>query len=182
MVDNIKNEQAAGGKGGFILALALIILVGASSGAGFGLAFLGRPGAARSDAETGSGRARNSDTEHSARPSRTGEIDEPAQPHADRLMEHVVPLEPIIVSISGPGGTWLRLEGSVAFAGPPKDDRTAIAAQMTEDLFGFLRNTPLTQLESAAGLEFLRDDMSELVRLRTNGRARRFILRALVIE
>ena len=53
---------------------------------------------------------------------------------------------------------------------------------MSEDLMSFLRTVPLSHIESAVGLEYLREDLSEIARLRSKGRARAVVLRSLVVE
>jgi hypothetical protein len=46
----------------------------------------------------------------------------------------------------------------------------------------FMRTLPLTHVASAAGVEYLREDIEEIARLRSKGRARSVILRSLVVE
>jgi hypothetical protein len=45
-----------------------------------------------------------------------------------------------------------------------------------------MRTVPLTHVETAAGVEYLREDLTEIARLRSKGRARSIILRSLVVE
>jgi flagellar FliL protein len=102
---------------------------------------------------------------------------------AEANKEVMLPLEPILVSLEGTSKYWIRLEGVVAFhAAPAKEEQQSLLRQMGEDLLGYLRATPVTQIESPIGFEFLRDELAELVRLRSKGRARKFIIKALVIE
>jgi len=53
---------------------------------------------------------------------------------------------------------------------------------MTEDIMSFMRTVPLIHVESASGVEYLREDIEEIARLRSRGRARSIILRSLVVE
>lgn len=95
---------------------------------------------------------------------------------------HIVPLDPVVVNLTGKDRSWIRLEGSVAFTTTPDKDKAILLAEMAEDIAGYLRGSSVSQLESAAGLESLREDLSELVQLRSKDRAVRFILRSLAIE
>ncbi|MGE3991861.1 MAG: flagellar basal body-associated FliL family protein [Pseudorhodoplanes sp.] len=101
---------------------------------------------------------------------------------ADWHLEELVALQPLIVRINGDTGKWLRLEGAVAFARSSKEDRGPIVAQLGEDLMLFLGSLRLEQVGSPTGLEFLRDDMNDIVQLRTRGQAKRFVLKSLVVE
>lgn len=102
---------------------------------------------------------------------------------SDASRDVLLPLEPLLVSFEGSAKYWLRLEGSVAFRTPPaKGEQQQLLQQLGEDVLVLLRSTPVAQLENAVGLEFLRDDLSELVRLRSQGRARHLVIKSLVIE
>jgi flagellar FliL protein len=161
---------AASSAGRRYAALAIVALLG--GGSGFGL----------TTAQAILKPALSPAGEVAAAPIDPTRADEAGRPAGSGLKEHILPLEPLIVNIGGSAGRWLRLEASVASAQPFKDDREAVIAQLGEDLAGLLRSTSLAQIESPVGLEFLRDDMSDLVRLRTKGRATRLILRSLVVE
>jgi hypothetical protein len=96
--------------------------------------------------------------------------------------EGILPLEPLIVSLEG-GARWLRIEGSITFDKlPPDGQRAVLLQQIGEDMTLYLRATPITQIESAAGMELVREDLSDLVRIRTGIRAARFVLKSLVVE
>ncbi|MFM9940472.1 MAG: flagellar basal body-associated FliL family protein [Hyphomicrobiaceae bacterium] len=166
-------DTAAKATTGFLPALIVVVIMGA--GAGFGLGLL-QPTAvepvataksAQSDPASGPAPADNEKDQKRAK-------SEPG--------EHILPLDPIIVNLSGANRVWLRLEGAVALSAPMEKERVKLVGDITEDLVGYLRGTSLAQLETANGLEFLREDMTELVRLRSNGRASRFLIRALVVE
>jgi flagellar FliL protein len=164
--------------GGMAVMLLAALALGAGAGLGYAMTFGAPP-----PASVGQQQPAASTLPHGPAQAATASGEPPRALEDDnRLKDQVVPIEPVIVSVGGAAGRWLRLEGSVAFSQPVKAGREVIMAQLSEDLMGFLRGTSLSQLESAAGVEFLRDDLTEIVQLRTRGRARRFILRALVIE
>lgn len=158
----------------FIVAAALVALLGIGGGLGYGLLTpTERLGQGKSEHQAvGGGQA----------------IDEIALDHtksdkkAVRPSDHITPLEPIIVNLAGENRTWLRIEGSLGFGDPPGADKAALVADISEDLAVYLRGVSLAQLESRAGLEFLREDLTEIARLRSRDKVRRFILRSLVVE
>lgn len=175
MADSRPPEQRP--EPGILVPLLIVLVLGAGAGFGYGTT-LGAPppaSAARTSGQVG-------DADGPKRATSAGESSPMGKADVERLKEHVVPLEPMIVNMGSAAGRWLRLEGSVAFAQPIKEGREALVAQLNEDLMGYLRSASLAQVESASSLEFLRDDLTEIVQLRTKGRAKRFVLRTLVIE
>jgi flagellar FliL protein len=66
--------------------------------------------------------------------------------------------------------------------GGARDDFALLSKTISEDLMSFLRTVPLSHVESAVGLEYLREDLSEIARLRSKGRVRDVLLRSLVVE
>jgi flagellar FliL protein len=46
----------------------------------------------------------------------------------------------------------------------------------------YLRTLALSQIEGAGGLQALREDLAERVRLRSNGRARELVIETLVVQ
>ena len=155
---------------GMIVACGLMIVMGGSAGAGFALLTRSDPNDRPQTAAVG------------VRESKRPASDASVKSGRDRSTEHIVPLDPIIVGLAGPDNRWLRLEGAIVLSEPPEADRVTLPKQIAQDLLGFLRRTSMTQLETAAGLEFPRDDLAELVRLRSRGRARDIIIRTLVVE
>ena len=172
------SEPGAGG-GGFIVALLIVLAAGAGGGFAVGTLIAARPDAAAVSA--GGAPQKNAAAATAPSPAQVAEMAKAAK-RGDDANEQVVPLEPILVNVGASERTWLRLEGSVTLAPGAEKERAVLVAEIAEDIAGFLRTTSLAQIESAAGLEFLREDLSELVRLRAKGRAKRFVLRSLVIE
>lgn len=178
-----KAEGAEGkpsaGKGGFIIALLILAVLGAGAGAGFSLTFL-QPGTPTDQAGNATEPAAKKSEADKAKPADGGKSTAKAESEGPK--ERVSALEPIIVTLAGPQRSWARLELGVILADDPKEDQTPLLKTMTEDLMSFLRTVPLVHVESAAGVEYLREDLSEIVRLRSKGRARGVILRSLVVE
>lgn len=173
----MSDNSNAAPAGGIAIPLLLALVLGICSGFGYGITFGVSPSSgSRSETPSVAEKGRTDKLTPSA-DGKTWSKDE-----IDRLKEHIVSLEPVIANIDGNAGRWVRLEGWVAFGQPLKEGREAILAQISEDVMGYLRSTNLSQIESPAGLEFLKEDLMELVQLRTKGRARRFVLRTLVVE
>ena len=170
------------GRKSLVIAAALMICLGFGAGATFARLVVIKPETAASGTDqTASGASvptpKRPSARHAAGSEQPGELGA-----RDVSTEHIIPLEPIITNMAGASKTWLRFEGLVVLSERPKDDRSALTAQISQDLMGLLRSTSLRQLETAAGLEFLREDMAELARLRSKGRARDIIIKALVVE
>jgi len=162
--------------GGIVVPLLLLLVLGGGAGFGYGLLFgaQSKPEALHASSSGDVGASAKSD--HASGSQAIGKTG------PDWREEDLVPIQPIVVKLSGSNGKWLRLEGAVAFSRPSKQDRGAIMAQLGEDLMLFLGSTGLEPMISPAGLEFLRDDMNRIVHLRTGGEAKRLVLKSLVVE
>ena len=178
MASDASGKDGGGGGGlGFIIALVLVMVVGCGAGFAFATAFRSPPATVSGSSE-GEAKAKSTPPH--------GEAGHEAQSAAKKTTNegqlHVLPLEPVLVNLAGKDRSWIRLEGAVAFTATPDKDKAVLLAQMSEDIAGYLRGASLAQLQSATGLESLREDLSELVQLRSKNRAVRFILRSLAIE
>ncbi|MHC1551710.1 flagellar basal body-associated FliL family protein [Phyllobacterium sp. K27] len=93
----------------------------------------------------------------------------------------VVVLKPILTNVKIPQDVWIRLEaGLIVRPGETISDemKTAVAA----DFMAFLRTVNLMQLRGSAGLEYLRTDLQERARMRTEGKVDKVYIWALVME
>jgi len=116
----------------------------------------------------------------SAKPS--GKEDKPKQGDFEsRSIGTVVPLQPIITNLGIPQNTWVRLEASLV-SKPCHEIPAAVAASVGDDFLSFLRSVNLMQLQGAAGLAYLRSDLEERARLRSEGAVERVFISALVVE
>ena len=75
-------------------------------------------------------------------------------------------LDPILVTLAGPQRSWARLELGIVLEGPSTPDDPVLLKSMTEDIMAFMRTVPLVHVETAAGVEYLREDIEEIARLR----------------
>jgi flagellar FliL protein len=176
MAEATEGKAAGGGKGGFIIALVLLAVIGAGAGAGFSLMFL-KAGAPAPDAAAGK---REVQIGHGAAKAGDGGASKSGAAEVSKNL--VASLDPILVTLAGPQRSWARLELGVILNGPSTPDDPVLLKSMTEDIMSFMRTVPLVHVESAAGVEYLREDIEEIARLRSKGRARHIILRSLVVE
>jgi flagellar FliL protein len=190
MAEGGEVKEASGGKGGFVIALLLLAVLGAGAGAGFSMTVL------NADATGGAGKGTTAGKQDSHKAADAGKHGETpgaakgsdASVHGAAPKDEVVGLDPILVTLAGPQKSWARLELSVVIGTGEKDekgekdDRTTLLKVMSEDLMSFLRTVPLSHVESSVGLEYLREDLSEIARLRSKGQVRGVVLRSLVVE
>lgn len=112
----------------------------------------------------------------------SGKEDKPKRADFDaRSIGTVVPLQPIVTNLGIPQDTWVRLEASLV-AKPGHEIPAALAASVGDDFLSFLRSVNLMQLQGAAGLAYLRADLEERARLRSEGVVDRVFISALVVE
>jgi flagellar FliL protein len=97
----------------------------------------------------------------------------------DKVRNNVVALEPITTNLSYPSDNWIRVEVSLVFADLPDD---ALADQIHQDILAYLRTVSLQQIEGPRGFQYLREDLRERVKLRSEGRVNDLLLRTFVIE
>lgn len=182
MPDKDEKQEKKGGNGaaGFLVALCVVVIVGAGVGAAFGSTFLVK--LTVEHAAIGLRAPVKSDMQKAGPRSTNSAVDKGKKLNGDALDGQLLALEPMLVNVAEPSRKWLRLEGAILFSTPPKNEKAMVLAQISHDLVAFLRSTSVSQIQSSSGLEFLLEDMSELVRLRTKGDARRFVLKSLVIE
>ncbi len=93
----------------------------------------------------------------------------------------VVPLKPILTNVKIPQDVWLRLEAGVV-ARPGEKITDELTAMISGDFMAFLRTVNLMQLRGPAGLEYLRTDLQERARMRSEGKIEKVYIWALVME
>lgn len=184
-----KNSDRAGGgqasARGFLLALIMLTLLGGGAGVLFGMqvggvsifgdsADAGTSGAeAKAEAKSaskGAGGAKSA----SAAKTQGGSGDAAGG-------TNLVPLEPIFANLAEPNDVWMRLEAAlIVKAGT--EQRDVLIAKVSQDLMQFLRTVKLAQLEDASGLQFLRDDLNDIVRSRSDGQVTELLVKGLIVE
>ncbi|MDF1608860.1 flagellar basal body-associated FliL family protein [Hoeflea sp. YIM 152468] len=97
----------------------------------------------------------------------------------DKPRQNLVALEPITTNLSYPSDNWIRIEMSLLFEDQPDN---ALADRIHQDTLAYLRTVSLQQIEGPRGFQYLRDDLRERVKLRSEGRVNDILLRTFVIE
>lgn len=91
----------------------------------------------------------------------------------------LIPLDPIVTNLGYPADSWVRLEIALQFTGPGD---TALAQELHQEMLAYLRTVSLQQLQGPRGFQYLRDDLREIVDLRSKGRVSKVLFRTFVIE
>jgi flagellar FliL protein len=159
MSDSALSQSAAarGSLRGSLIELTVVVLLGASVGAGFEL----------------------------SRPQRLPGGDKPVELAANAPLAQpstIFDLPPIVTNLGAPQDTWIRLEGSIIFDPKTLPHPEAVAGQIGEDALAYLRTVALRQLEGPIGLENIRQDLSERAATRSGGKVREFVIRTLVVQ
>ncbi|WPP04730.1 flagellar basal body-associated FliL family protein [Methylocella tundrae] len=91
-------------------------------------------------------------------------------------------LPPIIANLADPPDAWVRLQATLVLDGASTPKPEIVAAEIAEDILGFMRTVTLAQIAGASGLQHLREDLNERAAIRSNGRVRELILQTLVVQ
>jgi flagellar FliL protein len=91
----------------------------------------------------------------------------------------VRPLEPIIANLAYPAESMVRLEVSLIF-GENIDE--AVAASIQDDILAYMRTMSLQQIQGPRGFGYLRDDLKERAKLRSQGKVTDLVFRTFIVE
>ena len=91
-------------------------------------------------------------------------------------------LKPIVANLTFPTDVWIRLEVTVQLEKMPPPDADILLIQLTSDIEAFLHTLSLPQLQGAAGLQNLREDLQERLAVRSKGRVHDLFIRGLVLQ
>ena len=91
----------------------------------------------------------------------------------------LVALDPIITNLGYPADNWIRLELALEFTGAAD---AALTKALHQEIMAYLRTVPLQQIQGPRGFQYLRDDIREIVDLRSKGRVSKVLFRTFVIE
>lgn len=179
------SDKASGGEAsalGFILALVMLTLLGGGAGTFFGMQLGGATAFTSfggSEAiETVDAAPTEAKGAHDAKADSSHSADEGS---SDQKGPQLVALEPIFANLAEPKNVWMRLEAALLIKpGPQKRD--VLITQVSQDVMQFLRTVKLAQLEDASGLQFLRDDLNDIVRTRSEGQVSEILVKGLIVE
>lgn len=91
----------------------------------------------------------------------------------------VVALDPITTNLSYPSDNWVRVEVSLVFRGEVDME---LADTISHDILAYLRTVSLQQIEGSRGFQYLRQDLIERAKLRSEGSVSNIIFRTFLIE
>ena len=181
MSGDAETENSAGGGKGMMIGVlvATLIAVGAGAGAGFVLApkFATKAAKAADDAASADAAEAGEKKEEKAK--------EEEGDTATYDNDHVVlKIHPVTTNLRHPFRSWVRLEGALVIKGEEMEEKAMeeLSAMVQQDVMTYLRTLSLKDLEGASNLTFLRDDLTERARLRSNGQVAEFIILSLVVE
>lgn len=176
----------SGGNGAIVgVAIASILAVGLGAGAGWTLS-QGR----HDDAGNSAALAASSAAPPSAAAVASHDAPNPATGGAKVEATGLSPppaamktllLPPILTVIANPRNTWLRLEIALLVS-PDEHGIEDLLGQLGDDMLSYLRTIEVSQIEGPSGLRFLKDDLLERARTRTNGQVQDIVIRTLVLE
>lgn len=91
-------------------------------------------------------------------------------------------LPPIVTNLATPANSWVRLEASVVLDAKSAANADPLLATLSEDLVAYMRSVTARQLEGAAGLKNLREDLTERMAIRSKGLVRDITIETLVVQ
>jgi flagellar protein FliL len=118
----------------------------------------------------GSGEAQDQNAEE--------EVVEVIDPHSLKT----VPFPPVLTTLAEPKGKWIRLEGSILTTNETEDAPEILAERSGEQILAYLRSLRLDQLEGPANVLGLREDLTEMLQVLSNGQVKGILINGLVVE
>lgn len=94
----------------------------------------------------------------------------------------VTSLGTVVTNLASPSDVWIRLESSIVVKTGTFTNPEAMAAEIRQDILGYLRTLSVAQIEGPSGLSHLREDLTERVQVRSRGQARDFFIETLVVQ
>ncbi|MCB1503825.1 MAG: flagellar basal body-associated FliL family protein [Hyphomicrobiaceae bacterium] len=176
MADNDGGNKRSGG-GAFMVALLLVALIGVGGGTAFSMLVMND--ISRSPPAASEQTAAHADTKGAAHDTKNSAKGSSGSPPGRTLIST---LDPIYVTLTGVDRTTLRLDAAIVFEGDDDTNRAALTAVIGQDFALYLKGLSTEQLDTTAGLEFVREDLNEIVQLRAGKLAREVVLKAIMIE
>lgn len=182
MSEEQKEEEKKSGIVGQIVVVAVLTLVAAGTGWALG-SFVLKPGPqpemAKMEMEQ-SDKEEKKATKDKKKKKKGDHADGDEEADEEVAMSgHIVELQPITANIATPEDVWLRLELAVLFSDMPDLETPE---KIHQDIVAFVQTLKLYQMEGASGIRHLRQDMNELARIRSEGKAKSVLIRAMLLE
>lgn len=94
----------------------------------------------------------------------------------------LVSLPPIIANLADPANAWVRLQASIVIDKSSSIKPEILAAEIADDILGFMKTMTLSQIGGASGLQHLREDLTERAAIRSRGHVHELVLQTLVVQ
>ncbi len=88
----------------------------------------------------------------------------------------------IVANLNNNSKHWLRIESSIIAKAGTEPISLATQKRLAQDIFAYIRQSRLEEFEGASGLINLRSDLSDVVRIRTKGRAEEIVVHGIIVE
>lgn len=92
----------------------------------------------------------------------------------------IVPLAPITTNIAQPADTWLRMELAVVYDKAPEDP--GLTDTIHQDILAYIRTIKMHQMEGPSGFLHLKADLDERAAIRSDGLAKKVLVRTMILE
>jgi flagellar FliL protein len=99
---------------------------------------------------------------------------------APAAQSNVVDIPAITTNLAVPDTIWMRLELSLVFEHPPEDPE--LINLIHQDLMAYIRTVKLMQIEGPSGYQYLKSDLLERARIRSNGLVKAVLIRTMLVE
>jgi flagellar protein FliL len=77
---------------------------------------------------------------------------------------------------------WIRLQATIVVDNKSTKKPEVLAAEIADDILGYMKTASLAQLGGASGLQHLREDLTERANIRAQGHVRELIIQTLVVQ
>lgn len=164
MADEDNDANPPSGKRGLLIALAVLTLIAAVTGAGIGF-LLGNTVEASVSARM---------------TSQPGGKDAAALRYSGDLT--LKELKPVVVNLAAPSSTFVRVEAALVFKNGTLANPDVTAAEVREDIMAYMRSLSLSQLEGPSALQHVREDLNDRASIRSQGKITELVLLTLVVQ
>lgn len=91
-------------------------------------------------------------------------------------------VRPIVTNLAEPAGAWVRVELALVMSGPPSAKPDEFFAEFVSDSTDFLRTVAAREIQGAAGLRRLREDLLDRARFRIGLTVEAVLIQTLVVQ
>lgn len=95
--------------------------------------------------------------------------------------DRIIGLPTIIANLAEPEGAFVRLDATAIITKVPKD-RELLTTLLRQDFVTYLRSASLASMHGSGGFQSLRDDLSELARLRSGGSVAQVAITTFIVQ